>query len=200
MRFITILPILLALWGCSTPEGANVPEGTREFTNDLRSGPSSSASSTDEVRAIVGGSQLGDVEQDNIDARATRNVSQTSGAPVQMGFTLGVAGTTVDSIAKAVDADPTVAALQTQLEIALAEDPPDQGRLTYLTGELTAAVDRARAAMNKAGGDLSSLTHLTVVNTSTNLTGADPKSITPEEARAAANGPAQIVREAKKSR
>jgi hypothetical protein len=179
MKLGICVAMLVALVGCSTP--SPLSEEASENLNRLATGPASAKSDNTEVGTAAAASYLGDVRSDNIRASAQRQVTSTTSGHVQQGFTLGAS---VEAL-EAVQSDPLVQSLVAELAALQSAESPDTERIDAVRLRLKNALDEARQAALKMGGDLSSLSHLTVVNVMRQATGAEQPAVTKEDAEAA---------------
>ena len=189
--FNVFLMIMMAIFaGCSSP-----PDGTTA-ENLLRSGSAASSSAkSGDISTPVAGAYMGDATNAPITAQADRTTSSTS-TVTQMAFDFaGTVSATGEAYEKMVQADPLLQALGGQL--ARADLTPEER--TALLAQMQARLDAIQGSLRSAGGDLSALSSLTVINTATHAgnAGHSTTPLTPEEASAAATGIPKVIEAAR---
>lgn len=174
------------LSACNTPDTAEVPVGTREFTRDATTGTSRSDTGTDELQVAAVGAYLGDATNRTVRAQVTRATSATRSGDIQQAFALGTSPATVDAVGAAMERDPVLAVLRAQIEAEQAKAEPDAARLDALTAQMSARVEALEKSLVKMGGDLGGLKVLVVTNVHRSPTGAPPDQPSDAEVQAAA--------------
>lgn len=190
-RFALLALLALCLTACGTPETANVPDGTREFSGEMKSGDAGSEAATTEVATQISGAYMGDAVQSSVDARATRQTNATTSGHILKGFDFGGAAT-LESLKEAVENDPMVAALQAALDREGAKASPNPALEESLRSQLMEYLGSMRESAVKMGGDLGQLQSLVVVNVMHQQTGTDADPMNEHEAEASKRIPETV--------
>ena len=195
---IAILMIALVL----LPSCGSTPDTERAAENYLASGAQADSKATTGDKIIpIAGSYFGDAENAPVTAKADRTTSST-GTFRQHAFDFaGTVAATGAAYAEVVDKDPVLVELRAELAALRASpDSTPEARAAVLD-RITARTENLQGMLGRAGGgDLSALTHLTVVNTATNSgnAGHETRPLTTEEANAASTAIPNAIREARK--
>ena len=190
-----LVGLMLALAACSsTPDGDTAQQL-------LRSGSTlATEAKTGDFTIPVSGSYLGDASAETVNAKADRTTAN-SGTFVQKAFDFaGTIAAQNDAIKGAMDADPEVQAIKSELDASRAAGAPASERepLIARLGEIRKA---HLEAIGKAGGDLSNLKSIDVTNVAlgVGVSGHDARPLTDAEASAASSAIPQIVRDSRGS-
>lgn len=187
MRLISILMLAVFCAACATPRS-----GVREASDSassVRAGTKTS-SDKDDWAISTAASYLGDAT--NVSPKIAVNRDATSGGSgaLQQGFSMNGVINAEKALSDAIAKNPVIRSLVAEME----SDGVTPERLDAIRAALVAEMERVRVSIVKAGGDLSRLTTLVVVNVmGDQVAGSDHQKTEQETAKATAENIAAIV-------
>lgn len=182
-----ILILAVACAGCATPR-SGIAEATDSATS-IRAG-SKSSSDKDDWAINTAASYLGDANNISPKIGANRDSTNSGSGALQQGFTMTGVANAEKALSNAIAKNPVIKSFVAEME---SKDITPE-RLDVVRASLIAEMERVRVAIVKAGGDLSSLTTLVVVNImGDQMAGAEPKATDTETAKAAAENISKII-------
>lgn len=196
---MTKLMIPLILLACLLGACASGGFGTEDAANMAKAagGDSTSNAKSGDSNTPIALSQEGDAKNANVHAAATRTVSTSTAGHVQTGFTLaGNMGSASDALTYMAEHDPVLQELRAELAALRETESSPEARAAAIAA-MEARMQSLEKVVAKAGGDVSGLTHLVVVNTMRNVTGGEEKPLTDVEAQAAAETIPKVIEAAR---